>query len=180
MANTSLKKPKISIRDWGKAPRKHGIMLKFLTPDQKRFLFDNDHLKFVSRNKTTMEAIFHVFYQEQLRKDGRAVLNNPHIGSFTNRHQLNKDAQLVDWNCAICKEDIRASMNDFSLENFLCDKCEEAHSGSKRIDSRIKTNSLEFTHFCKSMLEQEQKDFLKFVKVIRKRELLQEKSSESK
>ena len=172
MANTSLKNPKVSIRDWGKAPRKHGVMLKFLTPDQKRFLFDNKHLKFISRSKSTMEALFHIFYQEQLRKDGRAVFNNPHIGSFTNRHQLNKDAQLIDWTCAICKEEIRSSMNDYSPENFLCDKCQEAHSGSKRIDSRIKKNSLDFTQFCKTMLKQEQIDFLKFVKVNRKIGLL--------
>lgn len=170
---SKLKKPKISIRDWGKAPRKHGIMLKFLTPDQKRFLYDNEHLKFISRNKSTMEAIFHVFYQEQLRKDGRALLHNPYSESFTNRHQLNKDAQLVDWNCAICKDDIRSSMADYSPENFLCGKCQDAHSGSKRIDSRIKKNSVDFTAFCKTMLEKEQKDFLKFVKINRRLKLLQ-------
>ena len=175
----SRKNPKISIRDWGKAPRKHGIMLKFLTPDQKRFLFDNDHLKFISRNKTTMEALFHVFYHEQLSKDVRAVLNNPYSGSFTNRHQLGKDAQLVDWNCSICKDEIKSSMTDYSPENFLCDKCQEAHSGSKRVDSRIKKNSLEFTVHCKELLKQEQKDFLRFVKISRKRELLQERSSEN-
>jgi hypothetical protein len=151
-------------------------MLKFLTPDQRRFLFDNEHLKFISRSKDTMQAIFHVFYQEQLRKDGRAFLHNPYAGSFTNRHQLNKDALLVDWNCAICKEDIKSSMSDYSPENFLCNKCQEAHSGSKRVDSRIKKNSVDFTSFCKKMLEQEQRDFLKFVKFSQKLKLLQEKS----
>jgi hypothetical protein len=170
--NTSLKNPKVSIRDWGKAPRKHGILLKFLTPDQKRFLFDNDHLKFISRKKDTMEAIFHVFFQEQLRKDDRAAINNPFTGTFTNRYQLNKDAQLVDWNCGICKADIKSSMIDYSPENFLCDKCKEAHSGAKKIDSRIKQNSLLFTEHCKNMLTEEQKTFLKFLKINRKQELL--------
>jgi hypothetical protein len=169
---TSLKNPKISIRDWGKAPRKHGIMLKFLTHDQKKFLFSNDHLKFISRNKETMEAVFHVFFQEQLRKDDRAAINNPFTGTFTNRYQLNKDSQLVDWNCAICESEIRSSMIDYSPENFLCDKCKEAHSGSKKVDSRIKQNSLRFTDHCKSMLTEEQKAFLKFVKINRKQELL--------
>lgn len=170
---TSLKSPKVSIRDWGKAPRKHGILLKFLTPDQKRFLFDNDHLKFISRKKETMEAIFHVFFQEQLRKDDRAALHNPFSGTFTNRYQLNKDAQLVDWQCGICKTDIKSSMIDYSPENFLCDTCKEVHSGAKRIDSRIKQNSLLFTDHCKNMLTDEQKAYLKFLKINRRQELLQ-------
>ena len=170
---TSLKSPKISIRDWGKAPRKHGILLKFLTPDQKRLLLDNDHLKFISRNKETMEAIFHVFFQEQLRKDDRAAINNPFSGTFTNRYQLNKDSQLVDWNCAICEIEIKSSMIDYSPENFLCDKCKEAHLGAKQIDSRIRQNSLKFTEHCKDMLTREQIEFLRFLKINRKQELLQ-------
>ena len=173
MAKTSLKNPKISIRDWGKAPRKHGVMLKFLTHDQKKFLFANDHLKFISRNKETMAAIFHVFFQEQVRKDARATLHNPFAGTFTNRYQLNKDAQLVDWNCAICTTDIRSSMIDYAPENFLCTACKEAHTGAKRVDSRIKQNSIRFTEHCKQMLTVEQKEFIKFIKINRKRELPQ-------
>ena len=173
MAKTSLKNPKISIRDWGKAPRKHGVMLKFLTHDQKKFLFANDHLKFISRNKETMAAIFHVFFQEQVRKDARATLYNPFAGTFTNRYQLNKDAQLVDWNCAICTTDIRSSMIDYAPENFLCTACKEAHTGAKKIDSRIKQNSIRFTEHCKQMLTVEQKEFIKFIKINRKRELPQ-------
>ncbi len=145
-------------------------MLKFLTHDQKSFLFDNDHLKFVSRKKESIAAIFYIFYQEQLRKDDRAALHNPFVGSFTNRYQLQKDSQLIDWNCAICKDDIKSSMIDFSPENFLCSTCEEAHSGAKKIDSRIKQNSLDFTEHCKKILKMEQKDFLKFVKSNRKQE----------
>jgi hypothetical protein len=170
MKRNSRKSPKISIRDWGKAPRKHGIMLKFLTEDQKRFLFDNDHLKFVSRKKDSIAAIFYVFYQEQLRKIDRAALHNPFTGTFTNRVQLYKDAQLVDWKCAVCTDEIKSSMTDFSPENFLCATCQEAHSGSKRVDSRIKQSSLEFTEHCKSLLKMEQKEFLKFVKTNRKQE----------
>lgn len=117
-----------------------------------------------------MAAIFYVFYQEQLRKDDRAALHNPFTGTFTNRYQLQKDSQLIDWNCAICREDIKSSMTDFSPENFLCPTCAEAHSGAKKIDSRIKQNSLDFTEHCKQILKMEQKDFLKFVKANRNQE----------
>ncbi len=159
----NLKNPKISIRDWGKAPRKHGIMLKYLTHEQKRFLLENDHLKFISRNKKSISAIFHIFFQEQLRKDDRAALHNPFSGTFTNRHQLDKDSQFIEWNCAICKTEIKSSMIDYSPANFLCNVCKEAHRNSKRVDSRIKNNSLKFTEKCKSILTRDQLEFLKFI-----------------
>lgn len=159
----SLKNPKISIRDWGKAPRKHGIMLKFLTYEQKKFLFENEYLKFVSRNKNSISAIFYIFFQEQLRKDERMSIYNPFSETITNRHQLNKDAQFIDWTCAICETGIKSSMINYSPANFLCNICREVHHNSKRIDSRIKNNSLKFTEKCKSILTTDQTKFLKFI-----------------
>jgi hypothetical protein len=163
----SLKNPKICIRDWGKSHRKHGIMLKFLTHEQKRFLLENNHLKFISRKKSSVEAIFHIFFQEQLRKDNKLAMHNPFAATFSDRHQLNKDSQLVDWNCAICKTEIKSSMINYSPDNFLCNACKEVHSNSKIIDSRIKNNSVKFTEKCKKILTEDQGNFLKFIKSIK-------------
>jgi hypothetical protein len=158
------KDPRIVFRNWGKTPRKHQVILKHLTEDQKKFLYDNEYIKFLDKNHQLFSILFRVNYMESMLKSEKLFKPNPYTGEFTNHRQLLKDSNSIDWNCAICKAEIISAMDNFEPENFLCDKCKESHQGARIIDSRIKENSILFTEKCKNELKSEQKEFLKYIK----------------
>jgi len=158
------KDPRIVFRNWGKTPRKHQVILKHLTEDQKKFLQNNEFIKFLPKDHQLFSILFRINYMERMLKSEKVFKPNPYTGEFSNERQLFKDSNLVDWYCAICKVDIVSKMNDFEPQNFLCEKCKESHGDTNTIDSRIKENSILFTHKCKEELKTEQKEFLKYVK----------------
>jgi hypothetical protein len=158
------KDPRIVFRNWGKTPRKHQVILKHLTEDQKKFLFDNEYIKFLPKEHQLFSILFRINYMERMLKGEKIFKPNLYTGEFTNQRQIAKDSNLVDWNCAICKVEIVSKMNDFEPKNFLCEKCKESHSDTTFIDSRIKESSILFTQKCKGELKSEQKEFLRYLK----------------
>lgn len=158
------KDPKIIFRNWGKAPRKHQVLLKHLTEDQKRFLCNNEYIKFLDKSHQLFSILFRVNYMERMLKSEKLFKPNAYTGEFSNQRQLFKDSNLLDWNCAICKIEIFSKMDNFEPENFLCEKCRESHGKALLIDSRIKENSICFADKCKKELKLEQAEFLKYVK----------------
>ena len=158
------KDPKIAFRNWGKAPRKHQVILKHLTEDQKKFLYDNEYIKFLKKDHQLFSILFRVNYMERMLKSEKMYKPNPYTGEFTNQRQLLRDSNLIDWNCAICNAEIVSKMDSFESENFLCEKCKESHANTTLVDSRIKENSIKFTEKCKRELKSEQKEFLRYIK----------------
>ena len=157
--------PKVVFRKWGKAPRKHDVMFKYLTEEQKSFLCDNLHIKFLRRDLQLFTILLKIPMMERMLKSSRLLVPNPYNGEITSHKELLKESVIVDWDCAICKSPIRSKMDDFSPDNFCCEKCKDVFGAkSKKIDFRIKDHSIKFTAYCSKLLKIQQNQLLAYVK----------------
>ena len=133
-------------------------------------MIENNYLKWLDSDIQAFEVIFEVEDMNEHEKNPNRILWNPFRETFTNIKELEKDSDLVDWNCGICKVEIKSRMDSKKVENFVCKKCSEAHnSRNKRVDQRIIDSSIKFTKHCKSLLKGEQREFLTYVRRSSKR-----------
>jgi hypothetical protein len=159
------KNPRIVFRKWGKAPRKHDVMFKYLTDEHIKFLCDNEHIKFLKKDHQLFSIILKISFMERMMKSSKLFVPNPYNGSITSHKELLKDSAMVDWDCAICRTPIRSKMDDFSIQNFCCADCQKVHDAkSKRVDVRIKDHSVKFTAYCRELLKGQQNEFFSYLK----------------
>ncbi len=122
-------------------------------------------MKWLDSDTQAFEVIFKVEDMNEHEKNPNKILWNPFRETFTTLKEVEADSNLIDWNCAICKTDIQSRMNSKKIENFVCNKCSEAHnSRNKRVDQRIIDSSVDFTQHCKSLLKGEQREFITYVR----------------
>ena len=151
--------------NFGWYKRRHGILLENLPPLKQKLLLENNHMKWLDSDVDAFEIIFKVEDMNEHEKNPNRILWNPFRETFTNIKELEKDSDVIDWNCAICKVEIKSRMDSKKVENFVCNKCTEAHSSSnKRIDKRIIDSSVKFMKHCKSLLKGEQREFMTYVR----------------
>ena len=151
--------------NFGWYKRRHGILLENLPPLKQKLLLENNYMKWLDSDTQAFEVIFKVEDMNEHEKNPNRILWNPFRETFTNIKELEKDSDLVDWNCGICKAEIKSRMDSKKVENFVCKKCSEAHnSRNKRVDQRIIDSSIKFTKHCKSLLKGEQREFLTYVR----------------
>ena len=144
---------------------RHGILLENLPPLKQRFMIENNYLKWLDSDTQAFEIIFKVEDMNEHEKNPNRILWNPFRETFTNIKELEKDSDVVDWNCGICKVEIKSRMDSRKVENFVCNKCSDAHnSRNKRVDQRIIDSSIKFTQHCKSLLKGEQREFMTYVR----------------
>jgi len=151
--------------NFGCYKRRHGILLENLPPLKQRFMIENNYLKWLDSDTQAFEIIFKVEDMNEHEKNPNRILWNPFRETFTNIKELEKDSDVVDWNCGICKVEIKSRMDSRKVENFVCNKCSDAHnSRNKRVDQRIIDSSIKFTQHCKSLLKGEQREFMTYVR----------------
>jgi hypothetical protein len=151
--------------NFGWYKRRHGILLENLPPLKQKLLLENNHMKWLDSDTQAFEVIFKVEDMNEHEKNPNRILWNPFRETFTNIKELEKDSDIVDWNCAVCKVDIKSRMDSKKVENFVCKKCSEAHnSRNKRVDKRIIDSSVRFLKHCKSLLKGEQREFMTYVR----------------
>jgi hypothetical protein len=151
--------------NFGWYKRRHGILLENLPPLKQKLLLENNHMKWLDSDTQVFEVIFKVEDMNEHEKNPNRILWNPFRETFTNIKELEKDSDIVDWNCAVCKVDIKSRMDSKKVENFVCKKCSEAHnSRNKRVDKRIIDSSVRFLKHCKSLLKGEQREFMTYVR----------------
>ena len=151
--------------NFGWYKRRHGILLENLPPLKQKLLLENNHMKWLDSDVDAFEIIFKVEDMNEHEKNPNRILWNPFRETFTNIKELEKDSDLVDWNCGICKIEIKSRMDSKKVENFVCSKCSEAHnSRNNRVDQRIIDSSINFTKHCKSLLKGEQREFMTYVR----------------
>ena len=128
-------------------------------------MIENNYLKWLDSDAQVFEVIFKVEDMNEHEKNPNRILWNPFRETFTNIKELEKDSDLVDWNCGICTVEIKSRMDSKKVENFVCKKCSEAHnSRNKRVDQRIIDSSIKFNKHCKSLLKGEQREFMTHVR----------------
>jgi len=151
--------------NFGWYKRRHGILLENLPPLKQKLLLENNHMKWLDSDVDAFEIIFKVEDMNEHEKNPNRILWNPFRETFTNIKELEKDSDLVDWNCGICKAEIKSRMDSKKVENFVCNKCSDAHnSRNKRVDQRVIDSSIKFTKHCKSLLKGEQREFLTYIR----------------
>ena len=151
--------------NFGWYKRRHGILLENLPPLKQKLLLEHNHMKWLDSDIQAFEIIFKVEDMNEHEKNPNRILWNPFRETFTNIKELEKDSDLVDWNCGICKVEIKSRMDSKKVENFVCNKCSESHNSSnKRIDKRIINSSVNFIKHCKSLLKGEQREFMTYVR----------------
>lgn len=145
--------------------RKHGILLENLPEGKRNLLLENDFMKFLDSDPQTFEVIFRLEDQyDQTRKDKKTYWN-PYREDFTTFKQIEKDADLIDWTCAICGVDIKCRVGYKKVENFVCGECGEVHnSKNKTVDHRIIDSSQQFTKHCKKLFKKEQREFFTHIR----------------
>jgi len=151
--------------NFGWYKRRHGILLENLPPLKRKLLLENNHMKWLDSDVDAFEIIFKVEDMNEHEKNPNRILWNPFRETFTNIKELEKDSDLVDWNCGICKIEIKSRMDSKKVENFVCNKCSESHNSSnKRVDQRIIDSSINFTKRCKTLLKGEQREFMTYIR----------------
>tara|TARA_R110002072_G_scaffold8956_4_gene44286 strand:- start:1743 stop:2234 length:492 start_codon:yes stop_codon:yes gene_type:complete len=151
--------------NFGWYKRRHGILLENLPPLKQKLLLENNHMKWLDSDVDAFEIIFKVEDMNEHEKNPNRILWNPFRETFTNIKELEKDSDLVDWNCGICKIEIKSRMDSKKVENFVCNKCSESHNSSnKRVDQRIIDSSINFTKRCKTLLKGEQREFMTYIR----------------
>lgn len=151
--------------NFGWYKRRHGILLENLPPLKQKLLLENNHMKWLDSDTQAFEVIFKVEDMNEHEKNPNRILWNPFRETFTNVKELEKDSDIIDWNCAVCKVEIKSRMDSKKIENFVCKKCSEAHnSRNKRVDKRIIDSSVRFLKHCKSLLKGEQREFMTYVR----------------
>lgn len=145
--------------------RKHGILLENLPPLKQKFMIDNSYLKWLNADTQAFEIVFKIEDMHDHEKNVNKILWNPYTETFSTLKEIESDSNIIDWNCAICKVDIKTRMGSTKIEDFVCSDCSNSHNSTNtKIDKRILKSSILFMDHCKSILKKEQKDFIKTIK----------------
>ena len=105
--------------NFGWYKRRHGILLENLPPLKQKLLLENNHMKWLDSDVDAFEIIFKVEDMNEHEKNPNRILWNPFRETFTNIKELEKDSDLVDWNCGICKIEIKSRMDSKKVESRL-------------------------------------------------------------
>ena len=108
--------------NFGWYKRRYGILLENLPPLKQKLLLDNQHMKWLDSDTQAFEVIFKVEDMNGHEKNVNKAIWNPFRETFTTLKELEKDADLIDWNCGICKVPIKSRMDSKKVENFVCNK----------------------------------------------------------
>lgn len=153
--------PKLRRLNHGAIKRKHGIVLTNLYPEQQNLLTENEFLKEIVDDDQVVYGLFKLLEIEQQNRKKDKLWYNPYTDTATTYKEILEASEFVDWTCAICKKPIKSNMTEFTPENFVCEDCQEAFTGTDKIDVRITKSSLEFTLHCKRLLILDQRDIIK-------------------
>ena len=149
-----------------KQAHRYGIKLDGLPRSIRQFLIENRSLNEWANDVQFLEQII------------RIESNNLKLKNSTKRNKLYFDCttetpvpmddlvesyDTVEWTCAISMKPIQSKFNNFSLENFIHPEYLDVLE-APMVDSRILKSSVEFRKYCKKLLLEEQKEFMRVIK----------------
>lgn len=153
-------------RGSGPVKRKWGIRFTNLEPHHQRILLDNPLIQDRSKSDQFVLILFRMADLDKSNKQNRKIYYNPYKDSVDKYRDILKHSRQIEWKCAITGKKIMSELGNFEPNNFLADECkEEFGNKSKIIDQRIIESSLNFRKHCKKLLMQQQKLYLKNVKM---------------
>ena len=165
-----MKNYRIRNVNYGWCKRKHDILLQTLPQSKQDLLHRYKFFRWMKGDVQAFEVVFRIDDLETHDRIYKKVFWNPYKKTFTTHKELVSDSNLIDWNCAICKEEIYSRMDSKKIENFVCEECSHSHnSTNKVVDSRIIQSAIDFNHHCKKSLKKEQREFINYTKKSLKR-----------
>jgi hypothetical protein len=163
-------KPVKFVRSKGFHRGLYGIRFKELKPYQIRFLEENALIKpHAATDDRYVQVLFKILEYETHHKDHLKLYYNNYTDRITSYEELLEDSKRINWKCSVCRCDIKSEMGNFEIGNFLCGTCIQSHGNpTDVVDDRILDSSIRFREYCRDILLEQQKQYLKYIKVFEK------------
>lgn len=149
----------------GKRPTKYGIVLDRLKPRYQKILKKNPIIRQYSTDDRFLNCIFKI--EDRLIQVSylKRVFIEPQKKEISSFQQIKEEYRNFDWNCTFCNSPIKSRIDDYSPGNFTCTKCENTYiKGTSKIPRRIIEASIRFTDHVKSLMKEDQKKILKYIR----------------
>ena len=153
------------VRTGGPFPsNRFGIILKYLSRLQRRFLADHPILRERVQDDQFAQIILELAnHTVQPFKFKDRMYYDWSTGSVVEKEVLMDNYNSIPWVCAISGKPITSRTDDFSLENFVHPEYHDVLK-APMVDSRILKSSVEFRKYVKKLLLNEQQELLKLAK----------------
>jgi len=146
--------------------KKFGVVLRFLKPQHRDLLRNNDFIKFIADDDRTLYALFKLYDMELDNKWKKKIYYDELENEFGIVDSIEVLSKTIDWKCAICNEPIKVKMGNRIAKFFLCDTCLPDHWKPRtKIDRKIVDSSIRFNKYCKKILKKKQRSFLRHIEI---------------
>jgi len=149
----------------GKAPTKWGILLRGLAPRYKKILANNPIFKKYSNDDRFILSVFSIEDSNIKVSHLQRPFINPESKEVSTFANVINQYKVFNWNCAYCRTPIKSRIDNYKASNFTCTKCFNYYiKDTKTYNQRIVDSSVEFTTYCRKLMIENQKKFIKYIK----------------
>ena len=150
-------------RTGGPYPKnRYGVRYDSISKQQRRLLLEHPLIKERAQSDQFLHIIFELCRYRQADKANKFYYDWS-TDEFVRIEELEQSYEMIDWECALSGRPIRASINDFSPQNFVHEEYWDT-IGGETVDSRIVKSSVKFQRYAKKLLLDQQKEFLKLAR----------------
>ena len=149
----------------GRTPTKWGISLKGMAPRYQKILKENKIFRLYSDDTRFILSIFKIEDSNIMVSHNKRPFINPETKGVSSYSNVVNDYKIINWECAYCKTPIKSKIDNYKASNFTCTKCFNYYIKDTKIyNNRIVEASLEFTTYCRRLMLDNQKKFVKYIK----------------
>lgn len=149
----------------GKAPTKWGILLRGLAPRYRKILANNLIFKKYSNDDRFILSVFSMEDSNIKVSHLQRPFINPESKEVSTFANVINQYKIFDWNCAYCRTPIKSRIDNYKASNFTCTKCFNYYiKDTKTYNQRIVDSSVDFTTYCRKLMIENQKKFIKYIK----------------
>lgn len=160
-----MKPVKIIYQNRGKAPTRHGILIKDLRPIYIKILERNKYLKNISRSEDSIKCIFALEIHRSRKSRNTRAFINPKTKTVDKYDVIYDQLTTIDWNCSYCNADIKSKVGEINNKNLTCTKCFNYYlKGSDRDRRKMVDSAIEFTDYCKELYLARRKKIIRAIK----------------
>lgn len=143
---------------------RHGILIKGLKPSYIKVLSKYKFLKIFTDDDNFLRMLFKFIDRENAHKNKSNLFIDPTDNKVKDRDKFIDEIRIVPWKCSFCLGPIKSRMENFSISNFCCQRCYDAYTeNGTNVSELILNNSVEFTEYCKKLLNNDRKIFFKYI-----------------
>lgn len=149
---------------------KNGIYLKNLKPSFRNIIKKNEifrKYKTEDDYENLVEAILRIEheYDKYYKFNDRIYIEK--VGDdilLGKKEDILENRKIHEWRCAYCKCVIYAREDDFSPQNFCCQRCAEIYLGRETIKTAVLESSYRFSEMLKAKIRRRESIMLSYIK----------------